>query len=105
MIGGQSNQSYLALERVAPGELTEIMRVAIPGGWTLNFSRVRRSSDTPFATVSEWKLPDGTALDAFCMGKHKPFRTLTLRSLACSRVAVLRYLAPVSAETRSPRPA
>jgi hypothetical protein len=55
------------------------------------FSSVRSSSTTPFGTINEWNLPDGTPLDAFCHGERAPWKIISLQS-AGRPVVVARYL-------------
>jgi hypothetical protein len=79
---------YLALERTAKASEPELlMRSTVPFGW------VKPSSEKPYGTPSQWSLPDGTRLAAFCVGRYEPYHVLLLRSGRDIRVA-LRFLAP-----------
>jgi hypothetical protein len=82
-------QSELALEKLSDEGLITLMRSANVEG----HHSVQTSATTPFGTVNEWNLPDGTRLSAFCLGKWKPYCVLSLHR-ALSPVIVVRFLPP-----------
>jgi hypothetical protein len=79
--------SALALEHLAADGPVTLMQSATKRG----FSKVTSSPTIPFGTINDWKLPDGSPLDAFCQGSRTPWKTICLQS-AGSPVIVARYL-------------
>jgi len=78
----------LALERTDKAAEPELLMRS-----TGHFGWVKPSSGEPYDTPSQWSLPDGTRLAAFCVGRYEPFHVLLLRSGQDIRVA-FRFLAP-----------
>jgi hypothetical protein len=62
-------------------------------GSRIHMRFVGPSDPQPYGTPSQWLLPDGTRLAAFCVGRNKPFQVLLLRSAQDISVA-FRFLAP-----------
>ena len=84
---------WFALQRDSEYSQPQTLMMSGDRDRRFNFRRVHHSDERPFGTINVWFLPDGTPLDAYCVGRQKPFRVLLLKSQ--ERVILsLRYLAP-----------
>jgi hypothetical protein len=86
-------RSWFALERVSERSQPQTLMMSGDRSRRFRFDRVSHCDDKPFGTINMWSLPDGTPLDAHCLGRQKPFHVLLLKSNGKALVS-LRYLVP-----------
>jgi hypothetical protein len=84
------------LVRGSDPELLMFSRLQMPErleGSRIHTRVVGPSDPEPYGTPSQWLLPNGTRLAAFCAGRNKPFQVLLLRS-GHDKSLAFRFLAP-----------
>ena len=84
---------WFALQRDSEYSQSQTLMMSGDRSRRFKFNRIGPSDERPFGTINLWSLPDGTPLDAYCVGAWQPFHVLLLKSHE-KTVLSLRYLAP-----------